>query len=69
MCSVCVVKKCSDSLVRTLEVEWSRPHSLVTDPSRILSILEASFDAATAQTYVAYCDNLDDARTLFRRAV
>ncbi|KAG8284126.1 hypothetical protein J6590_003821 [Homalodisca vitripennis] len=62
------VKKCSDALVRTLEEEWSKPQSLVTDLSRTFSILEASFDAKAAQTYVAYCDNLDDARTLFRRA-
>ncbi|XP_054286456.1 uncharacterized protein LOC129002572 [Macrosteles quadrilineatus] len=62
------VKKSSDTLVRRLEEEWSKPSFLLSDLGRVFNILESSFNAATAQAYVAYCDNLDDARTLFRRA-
>lgn len=62
------VKKSSDALVRALEEAWSQPQPLPADLCRTFQMLENSFDATTAQAYVAYCDNLDDARSLFRRA-
>ena len=68
-CIFVSVKKSSDKLVKQLEKEWNSEQPLSTNSERLFTILEDCLDASAAQTLVAYCDILDDARSMIKRAV